>query len=310
MAHFQQDGHMAVGNPVTRANYEPNSWAASVGGPREDPSGFHTYAGSDAGSQPGPKRRLRPESFADHYSQARQFYISQTETERRHISEAFTFELSKCDRTDIRARMVAGLRNVDEDLARQVAGGLGLRDLPGPAPAARPVRDDLAASPALSILRNGPESFAGRKIGVLASDGADAGLIAALRDAAGQEGANLEFVAATAGGIEASDGSRVEAGQQVDGGPSVLYDAVVLLPSAGGAGDLARNAAARDFVTDAYAHRKFIGYVPEAGPLLAATGMRDLIDDGFVELSGNGKDASSFLSTCRRLRFWDREAAS
>src|SRR3954452_15541548 len=26
-AHFQQDGHMAMHNPVGRANYEPNSWA-------------------------------------------------------------------------------------------------------------------------------------------------------------------------------------------------------------------------------------------------------------------------------------------
>jgi catalase len=306
MAHFQQDGHMAVANPVTRANYEPNSWSAEEGGPREDPArGFRSYPAQEGGE----KRRLRPESFADHYSQARQFYRSQTATEQQHIGDAFTFELSKCGRAEIRTRMVAGLRNVDEYLARRVAHGLGLADLPGPAPAARPVRDGLAESAALSILRNGPDSFTGRKIGVLASDGADAGQIAALREAARQEGANLEFVAATVGGIEASDGSRVEAGQQVDGGPSVLYDAVVLLPSAAGAEDLARSAAARDFVTDAYAHCKFIGYVPDAGPLLDATGVRALMDGGFVELTGNGKDAAGFLSSCRRLRFWDRETA-
>jgi catalase len=306
MAHFQQDGHMAVANPVTRANYEPNSWDVTEGGPREDPAtGFRSYPAQEGGE----KRRLRAGSFADHYSQARQFYLSQTPTERQHIGDAFTFELSKCDRADIRARMVAGLRNVDEDLARQIADGLGLDDLPDPAPAARPVRDDLAESPALSILRNGPDSFAGRKIGVLASDGADAGLITALREAAEQEGANLELVAATVSGIKASDGSRIEAGQQVDGGPSVLYDAVVLLLSADGAATLARNAAARDFVTDAYAHCKFIGHVPEAGPLLDAAGVRELMDDGFVALSGNGKDAAGFLSTCRQLRFWPRQAA-
>jgi catalase len=172
------------------------------------------------------------------------------------------------------------------------------------------VRDDLAESPVLSILRNGPDSFAGRKIGVLVSDGADARLIAALRDAAEREGVNVEFVAATISGIEDSDGSRIEADQQVDGGPSVLYDAVVLVTSAEGAATLARNAAARDFVTDAYAHYKFIGYVPDADALLEATGVRELMDDGFVELGGKGKDATSFVSTCRQLRFWDRQAAS
>jgi catalase len=307
IAHFQQDGHMAVTNPVTRANYEPNSWDAAEGGPREDPArGFHSYPAAESGE----KRRLRPESFADHYSQARQFYRSQTETEQQHIGDAFTFELSKCDKAEIRLRMVAGLRNVDDDLARRVADGLGLGDLPDPAPAARPVRDDLAESPVLSILRNGPDSFAGRKIGVLVSDGADARLIAALRDAAEREGVNVEFVAATISGIEDSDGSRIEADQQVDGGPSVLYDAVVLVTSAEGAATLARNAAARDFVTDAYAHYKFIGYVPDADALLEATGVRELMDDGFVELGGKGKDATSFVSTCRQLRFWDRQAAS
>ncbi len=307
IAHFQQDGHMAVSNPATRANYEPNSWGAEEGGPREDPArGFRSYPADDA----GPKRRLRPESFADHYSQARQFYRSQTETEREHIGAAFIFELSKCGRPAIRARMVSGLRNVDEELARDVAAGLGLRELPEPAPAARAVRDDLPESPALSILRNGPDSFAGRKIGVLVSDGADMGLIGALRDAAGHEDVTVELVAATVGGIEASDGTQLTADQQVDGGPSVLYDAVALITSADGADDLARSAAARDFVSDAYAHYKFVGYTSAAAPLLAAAGLRDMLDEGFIEFSGNGKDAAGFLRSCRQLRFWDRQAAS
>src|SRR6202045_4701536 len=104
IAHFQQDGHMAMTNPVTRANYEPNSWEGAEGGPREDPAaGFATFPAQEAGA----KRRLRADSFADHYSQARQFYTSQTSVEQRHIAEAFTFELSKCDREEIRLRMVA-----------------------------------------------------------------------------------------------------------------------------------------------------------------------------------------------------------
>jgi catalase len=304
-ATFQQDGHMATVNPVSRANYEPNSWGADEGGPREDPaSGFHTYPAEEAGT----KRRLRPESFADHYSQARQFYISQTGTEQRHIGDAFVFELSKCGKTAIRTRMVAGLRNVHDDLARYVADGLGLSELPDKAGAAcRPITD-LPASPALSILANGPESFAGRKIGALVAEGTDAALIADLQAAAEQEGAMVELVAPAVGGVETSDGKRVEADQQIDGGPSVLYDAVVLLLSAAGASELARHPAARDFVTDAYAHYKFIGYTGDAAPLLDATGISELRDGGFIELSGNGS-AGGFISACRQIRFWEREAA-
>jgi len=307
MAHFQQDGHMATVNPATRANYEPNSWPADIGGPREDPAaGYRSYP-SDEG---GPKRRLRPESFADHYSQARQFYVSQTEVERRHIAAAFTFELSKCGRADIRTRMVAGLRNVDEGLARRVADGLGLRELPPAAPAARQPITDLPASPALSILANGPGSFAGRKVGVLVTDGADAKLLAGLTSAAKEEGVNVELVAPAVGGIEMNDGSRIEADQQVGGGPSVLYDAVVLFPSAAGAPELAASAAARDFVTDAYAHCKFIGYVGDAAPLLQATGVDRLMDRGFIEIGNGSADPSGFLGQCRQLRYWERETSA
>src|SRR5579875_3492099 len=99
---------MSLRNPRGRGNYEPNSW----GGPREDPPrGFVSYAAHEEGA----KRRLRAESFADHYSQALQFYVSQTEVERRHIAAAFTFELSKCEESRIRLRMLAGLRNVHEE---------------------------------------------------------------------------------------------------------------------------------------------------------------------------------------------------
>jgi catalase len=99
------------------------------------------------------------------------------------------------------------------------------------------------------------------------------------------------------------------ADQQIDGGPSVLYHAVVLLLSAAGASRLAREPAARDFVTDAYAHYKFIGYTGDAAPLLDATGISALWDDGFIEVSSNGS-AEGFVSACRQLRLWGREAAS
>lgn len=57
------------------------------------------------------------------------------------------FELSKVEREDIRARMVGHLLNIDGELASTVAKGLGLADMPEPAEAAMPTRDDLPASP-------------------------------------------------------------------------------------------------------------------------------------------------------------------
>jgi catalase len=308
VAHFQQDGHMALSNPVTRANYEPNSWAGAEGGPREDPAaGFATFPAQEAGT----KRRLRADSFADHYSQARQFYASQTSVEQRHIVEAFTFELSKCDREEIRLRMVAGLRNIDTGLAAAVASGLGLREMPAAITPAREPRSDLPASPALSILANGPDSFAGRKLGILVTSGADAAVLAALRSAAQAEGASTEIVAAAVAGIDASDGTAL-AGRQLDGTPSVLFDAVAVIAAPDSALALAANPAARDFVSDAYAHCKFIAYTSGAAALFQSAGLQvngdGAPDDGFISLEK--QEAADFIARCRELRFWNRQQAA
>jgi catalase len=97
---------MTMSNPKGRANYEPNSWGGTQGGPREAPrQGFRSFPETEAGD----KLRVRAELFADHYSQARLFYLSQTSTEQTHIKDAFVFELSKVETPEIRARMVAHL---------------------------------------------------------------------------------------------------------------------------------------------------------------------------------------------------------
>ncbi|MCW5719107.1 MAG: catalase [Bauldia sp.] len=301
--HFQQDGHMAFRNPTGRANYEPNSWGPAMGGPREDPRrGFTSFAEPVDGT----KSRVRSETFADHYSQARQFYLSQTPVEQVHIGKALVFELSKVETPAIRQRMVAHLRNIDESLAQTVCDGLRLGELPEPAEAARePI--DLAASPKLSIILNGPASFRGRKLGILVTDGVDAQLLAALQGAAKAEGAKVEIVAPAVGGVAADDGSWIEARQKVDGGPSVLYDAVAVLASADGGTQLAADPAARDFVSDAYAHCKFIAYTTGASPLLEKAGISADLDEGCIAYS-DPSGAAAFIARCRQLRLWSREA--
>jgi catalase len=206
--------------------------------------------------------------------------------------------------------MVAGLRNVHPDLAQAVADGLGLGEMPAPLPPTREPRTDLAESPALSILANGPRDFAGRKLGVLLTDGADAGLLGQLQQAAQEREVTVELVAPAVGGITASDGSAVEADQKLDGAPSVLYDAVAILADADGASRLAELPGARDFVSDAFAHCKFVGYSEAVTALFDAVGLGDKTDGGFIALNGNGNgSAAAFLDACAPLRHWDREAA-
>ena len=298
---FQQDGHMAMHNPKGRVNYEPNSW--SGGGPRESPTlGYQSYPEPVS----GPKVRARSETFADHYSQARQFYISQTAIEQTHIANALTFELSKVQTPEIRSRMVSHLLNIDGGLADKVAKGLRLKEMPSPAPAARPTRMDLKPLAALSIINNGPKTFAGRKVGALVTDGVDAGVLAALGKALKAEGAMLKLIAPEVGGVTDSAGAWHDADEKLEGGPSVLFDAVAILPSKEGASALMTAPAARDFIADATAHRKFLAYAAAAAPLLEKAGAA--LDEGFIPLNKAG-DCKGFIEACRKLRFWDRAAA-
>ncbi|EIZ79851.1 catalase [Novosphingobium sp. Rr 2-17] len=302
MAHFQQDGHMAMTNPKGRVNYEPNSWGPIQGGPREDPArGFTSFAEV----ADGPKQRVRSESFADHYSQARQFFVSQTPIEQKHIGDALVFELSKVERPDIRSRTVSHLLNIDAGLAATVADGLGM-PLPDAAVAARAPITDLPASDKLSIVKNGPDSFKGRKLGILLSDGADAAIVKALLKAVEAEGAVYEVIAPKIAGVTLSDGTTVAAKQKIDGGPSVLFDAVAIVVSEAGAALLSIDAAAKDFVTDAFAHCKFIGLTAEAEVIFAKAGIAGDLDDACLTLTG-AKDADAFLTACRALRYWNRE---
>ncbi|WP_095200580.1 catalase [Mesorhizobium carmichaelinearum] len=295
---FQQDGHMAMRNPVGRANYQPNSWDE---GPREQPAkGFRSFAEVEA----GPKARLRSETFADHYSQARQFYISQAPVEQGHIAAALTFELSKVQTPVIRERIVSHLLNIDDALARKVADALGLKAMPKPADAAVPTRRDLPASDALSILKNGPGRFEGRKLGILVTDGTDAALLNALKQALTKAGAKFEIIAPKVGGAKASDGSWIDAQQMIAGAPSVLYDAVALLPAKPAMADLLKESTARDFVADAFAHCKFIGFVEAAAPLLDKAGVAE--DEAVIALA-SAKDIASFVTRLGELRFWARE---
>ena len=301
MRHFQQDGHMAMNNPKGRVNYEPNSWEGAEHNPRACPAhGFE----SSSESMSGDKLRYRSETFADHYSQARQFYISQTDIEQAHMQNALVFELSKVEHLAIRERIVSHLLNIDQTFAKKVGKGLGLKTMPKAAEAAQKTRQDLPVSDALSMLKNPPNTFKGRKLGILLTDAADADLFADITLALKKEGANYEVVAPTVGGVTLSNDEFIPAQQVIDGGPSVLYDAVLVLVTKDGAKQLAKIPEAKDFVSDAHAHMKFIGHTAAAMPLIKAAGLIDKIDAGWLDLEST--KPKSFVKQLRNLRFWQR----
>jgi catalase len=254
----------------------------------------------------GTKTRARPESFADHYNQARQFYLSQTPHERQHIAAALVFELGKVETRAIRSRVVAHLLNVDDRLAMHVAEVLRLDAMPSAATRVVAPRADLPESPALSILRGRPQTFTGRKLGALVTDGVDAGFLRQLEAEFNEVGATVELIAPAIGGVKTEDGAWIEAHKTLAAAPSVLFDAVALVISPQASKEIANNRLASAFVADAFAHCKFIAYTGDARPLLERALAGAALDAGCKQVE-TAMAAASFATRCAELRFWARE---
>lgn len=307
----QRDGFHRQAINRGRVNYEPNSLAG--GCPfQAGVTGFRSFPERIPAED---KVRGKPELFADHYSQARLFWISQTETEKNHIINAFRFELTRVQVPAVRQRVLALLANVDLTLASGVAEGLGM-DVPPPLPLAttRPMHN-YAPSPALSLLsRPGAVGIATRNVAILVADGAEADAVKAIYTALLQDGAVPRIVAGRLGKITTLDGGTLDVEITLDAGPSVLYDAVVIADGADACQRLALDAHALEFVRLQYRHCKPILALGIGADLLAAAGIPTTLPDGSID-AGIITAASaqwsagyaSFTSVLTSHRFYIRE---
>jgi catalase len=289
-----RDGHMQMQVPKGRVAYEPsNLEPKNPVASRKD--GFVHFAASP---DDGVKGRLRPESFADHYSQARMFFRSQSELEQAHMASALVFELSKVQSEPVRLAVIGQLINVDKSLARRVADGLGVKALPAaPKPAAEV--QDLPVSPALRIIDRMKPTLQGRCIGILVSDGSNMKSVAALRKAATDAGATVKLVAPKIG-IQDSTGKPIAADGQLAGTPSTVFDAVAsVIPMEEGV-RLSREAAAVDWFRDAFGHLKAIAACNGTRKILVAGGIEP---DAGVVLP---EEVAQFVKLAA-TRQWERE---
>lgn len=292
-ANQQRDGHMQMEQPTGRVAYEPNS--LSKDSPRETPKGFHSATVNESGN----KGRIRAESFADHYSQARQFFISQTSYEQAHIASALVFELSKVEHLHIREAMVGHLLHISEDLASRVAKGLGFDKMPN-APQAAAIVQEMPPSPALQTIGKMKDTLQGRLIGIFIADGSDVTDINSIKKAVIKAGANVKIVGPKIGGAKLSDGSILHVDGQLAGTPSVIFDAIAIILSNEGAKSLSMEAAAIDFVRDAYGHLKAIA-VDKGGEVLVKSANIH-VDAGVLDVL----EIDDFISAAK-TRQWDRE---
>jgi catalase len=260
-----------------------------------------------------PKVRDAAASFKDHFSQPRLFWLSMSPAEREHIIAAYTFELSKCEQTAIRERVLTTLANIDGDLCEKVAAGLGL-----PAPRAAEPLAEPQPSPALSqIGRRWPVD--GRTIGIITAGGQGLSGVRLIRQTIQDAGMVPLVISATAGTLDDTAGEPLEVQRTFANARSIEFDAILVAdaPAPGADAYGARDAKADHgaqadvdprvvlLLTEAYRHGKAVGAWSGGVSALDAAGIAPDAP-GVV----TGDEAGPVLDGVKELlaehRVWDR----
>jgi catalase len=312
----QRDGMHRQAIHRGRVAYEPNSLAGGCPFQAGAAQGFASVARRIDAKESADKVRIKPEKFADHYTQARLFFESQTEVEKAHIGNAFRFELSKVTVPAIRQRVVASLLNAAPDLAQRVAQDLGM-ELPAPLPKAleTPAAPEVEASPALSLMaRPGDGGIRTRKVAVLIDHGVEGTSLQKLITSLFAAGAIPRLIAARLGTYVGAGGEKFEADATMENSPGVLFDALVLPDGAKAVEALDADAHTLEFLRDQYWHCKTILAFGASEALLAEAQIPLTMPDGtedpglfLVDAAGADEGIASFIDAMGAHRHFGRE---
>jgi catalase len=309
----QRDGMHRQAINRGRVSYEPNSLGGGCPFQAGTP-GFVSFPESrESGDH---KVRGKAERFADHYSQATLFWNSQTDVEKQHIVNAFSFELSKVQVPAVRERMVSGLMNVAAELAEPVAMALGMRNMPKPMPKVqkRDVTPEVTTSSALSLLaRPGDGCIATRRVAILIADGCEGEGLVTLADQLTGEDAVPRFVSSTLGAVQPASGDAIEVDLSLAAAPAVLFDAMVVPDGADAVQALRADGRALEFIKDQYRHCKPMLVLGAGSQLLEACGIDaspagEPEDPGLLIASDAAAAAGQFIAAIAKHRHFAREA--
>lgn len=246
-----RDGQMRHTIHKGTVNYWPNRFEAN---PPAKEGGFVSYPAKEADI----KARMLSNKFKDHFSQAQIFYNSLSPIERRHLKNAYSFELDHCDDPLVYNRMAERLAEIDLSLAQVVAEKTGA---PTPQKQLRPNPGKKAKG--LSQLEYMPEeqTIKSRRVAILIADGYDPVSYETVKAAVQAEGALPFTIAPKRQKIEASGGAETTQPDHIFAGMrSTMFDAV-FIPDGKHVEILRFNGLARFWVREAFGHNKAIGAV-------------------------------------------------
>eukprot|EP01097_Dermamoeba_algensis_P008228 TRINITY_DN5408_c0_g1_i1.p1 TRINITY_DN5408_c0_g1~~TRINITY_DN5408_c0_g1_i1.p1 ORF type:complete len:758 (+),score=200.02 TRINITY_DN5408_c0_g1_i1:98-2275(+) len=291
----QRDGFHRMSINRSPVNYFPNRFGcpftatAAQGGYVHSPAMVH-----------GEKVRMKGPKFAEHFRQARMFYLSLSDWEREHLINAGKFELDKVMDQGVRDRTVDLLNHIDLDLAKQVALGVGVTP---PTAFKGPQNDD--RSPAVSQATAPRDSIKSRRIAILVAPGYSATQFAAVSAALQAAGAVPMLVGPVKGPVP-SDSKTVN---QTTGAPptqfsyatckSLMFDGVLVLGGKQSVEFMRNVGDVKYFLVESFKHCKPIIAIGEAVDLVAdvrlpdiSVSLGDLISDkGVVTIRKFGENA-------------------
>lgn len=244
----------------------------------------------------GRKVATRSDSFKDHFSQAKLFWNSMSIVEKKHIIDAFSFEVGKVKNKDIRQQVVDMFGHVDNGLASAVAHAVGVH-----APNASEESTVTKSSPALSQEHKVklPDT---RKVGVLIGNQFDDKEVETIVEECLNAGMNVDLISEKYGTVTGVNGLEAEVDETFLTMHAVLYDAIV---AAGGEAENPQKFKMDtvDFLNEAYKHFKPIGILSKGKEFADDS---DVKETAGVILASNDSFAQEFVNAVAEHRHWDR----
>lgn len=245
----------------------------------------------------------RDDSFRDHFSQATAFYKSLSEVEQKHIKDAFSFELSKVRRPEIRQNVVDMFANVDEKLAEEIAKNVGAQK-----PNAERGFDPAGVKPSKEAQAVKMPEFSQEdtifkadtlKVGIYSDNDDDfdfKGLVKSIKD----NKAKAEIIQGDL--QDTKDGQMVK--HRYETVHPVLEDALIVVVPEKPSHDFNKNVG--EFVEETFKHYKPIWVIGDASDILSSEQEKA---DG-VMVTKDSKDIDKFIENLAKQRFWDRDGSN
>ncbi len=266
------------------------------------------------------KVRKRSTSFADHFTQARLFFNSQSPEEQEHIVNAYSFELSKVKSVDIRTRELAILHQIDPKLAAKVGSNIGLTPPTSldeltlqfvrhnhPDYPIEPKDPEVKKSKALSMKQDPSKgTIKTRKVAFLVADGVDMNKVEHYKKALEAEGAEAVLIAPNVGKLKYKQGGSEEIQFSFLTEASVCYDAFYT-PEGDSVNILSDLPEYFQFINEGFRHCKALAFAKGAESLVEASYIKGK-DAGLI-LESDGQSVTDFIKAMKQHRIWERESA-